>query len=948
MHTYDVLVLTETWLHADIFNSEFIDSRYYVYRSDRNRAATGRRDGGGVLIAVLRSLPAAPCAPPPRSPTLPSPIPPLVDSMLVELSLGNFKYVIGAVYIPPNLSTETYCAYFEYMQHLLLQLDYDEFCLLGDFNLPKLDWYKRGNSMELSSLNDLCGPHNYLSNFISVFNCSQINTFKNNQNRLLDLCLTNIVGCESKSAPITLVPPDEHHPPFYIMMPNPCGDRYLPYKSQIRFCFREADYTIINNCLLEFDWDNLFLNKSSETCLSILYESIYDVIRKNIPTKYVSQSSYPVWFNSALIHIFKNKDTAWIKWKKYRNKSDYELFSMYRKRFKKESQLCYNKYIHSVEESIKSNINYFWTYIKHRKNKSCIPSNVTYLNQLAKTPVDTCNLFSNFFQSVFQPTDVGDSFGIEHMTDLNINTEINLNVCEITLSTDIVLKGLKALDPSKGAGIDNVPPVFLKYAAESLMKPLHYLFNNFLKEGYFPDLWKSARITPVHKDGSRKEVTNYRPISILSALSKLFEKLVHDAIYPLIHNNIIPQQHGFVKKRSTVTNLFIYMTDLFKNLDVNDQTDSVYTDFRKAFDRVDHKILLEKLAYNGIRGNLWRWFKSYITNRTQKVMINGYESNTIPITSGVPQGSILGPLLFVIFINDIGKCFKFCDYLLYADDLKIYHVIKDSSDHHKFQEDLHQFDEYCRINKLKLSVDKCKTITFTKKKHPRKHTYILGGTTLESVHTIKDLGITLDSKLTLDKHVNNICNKAYAMYGFVIRSSNEFKRSSTYIHLYKSLIRSQLEYATVVWSPFYQKYISDVEKVQKKILKCVQFKCYRSRMSYAQLLDRHNLLDLKSRRLQLQATLLYDVCHYIYDCASIVNNIAYHVPVRSYTRACRSSKLFHTTRCRTNTGKRSPLYRMADTYNRYFSNIDIFALTPGAYRKAVIDEIKLLDLHNDP
>jgi hypothetical protein len=190
---------------------------------------------------------------------------------------------------------------------------------------------------------------------------------------------------------------------------------------------------------------------------------------------------------------------------------------------------------------------------------------------------------------------------------------------------------------------------------------------------------------------------------------------VHNIIYPLLHNIIIPQQHGFVKRRSTTTNLLLYTSYIFEGIDNNKQIDSVYTDFRKAFDRVDHQILLEKIAFNGIRGNLWRWLKSYITNRTQKVVINGHESDYVPISSGVPQGSILGPLLFILFINDIQNCFQFCDFLLYADDLKIFHVINSSDDQIKFQADLDRFSDYCDVNKLSLSINKCKSITFTKK-----------------------------------------------------------------------------------------------------------------------------------------------------------------------------------------------------------------------------------------
>lgn len=374
-------------------------------------------------------------------------------------------------------------------------------------------------------------------------------------------------------------------------------------------------------------------------------------------------------------------------------------------------------------------------------------------------------------------------------------------------------------------------------------------------------------------------------------------------------------------------------------MDKGKQTDSVYTDFRKAFDRIDHKILLEKLAFNGIRGNLWRWFKSYISNRLQKVVIKGYESDFVPVSSGVPQGSILGPLLFVIFINDVHRCFKFCKYLLYADDLKIYHSINDSVDHERFQNDLDAFSDYCETNKLSLSINKCKVISFTKKRNISKYPYKLCGVNIETVDQIRDLGVLLDCKLHLDGHVDNIINKAYRMYGFIMRSSNDFSQSSTYLCLYKSLIRSQLEYAVPVWNPFYNVYIDALESVQKRFLKVLQYKCHRQYMQYEQLLTNYNLLSLKLRRLQLEMMFLYDLCHNRYDCTDLINKLCYKVPPKSHCRVI--PRLFATSLCRTNAGNRSPLHRISECYNTKFnSKIDIFATRVGLYKRQVLEILR--------
>lgn len=172
-----------------------------------------------------------------------------------------------------------------------------------------------------------------------------------------------------------------------------------------------------------------------------------------------------------------------------------------------------------------------------------------------------------------------------------------------------------------------------------------------------------------------------------------------------------------------------------------------------------------------------------------------------------------------------------------------------------------------------------------------------------------------------------------------MRASNEFRRPTTFLHLYKSLIRSQLEYAVSVWDPLYDRYVNDIEKVQKKFLRCMHYKCYRGRISYSDALDRYNLINLKKRRLQLQAMLLYDFCHNKYDCIDIVHKISYRVPVRPSMRACRIAKLFTYPRSRTKAGKRSPMFRLTDTYNSFFSHIDIFATNVTSYKKLVIEKL---------
>ncbi|XP_047989455.1 uncharacterized protein LOC125228811 [Leguminivora glycinivorella] len=677
---YDVIILTETLLCPDISNNEFIDSRYVVFRSDRDRAGSGRGVGGGVLVAVLRELGAAVCAPPPAPPGR-STTSPLVDNIVVSLPISaHHKHIISVVYIPPRQPAITYETHFEQLQNILLKSNIKSYWIVGDYNFSSLVWKTCGNFSTLCPGERESNHQNCLNDFISLFNLTQYNVFPNTRGKILDLFLSNNTECISAPAPIALVPPAAHHPPFYVVMTLPkTHNKTLFPKPTYRYCFNKADYTTINNDIHMIPWSNLLINLSAERAVEMFYELIYKIKKDRVPYKKTHSDKFPCWFSPALIHIFKNKNKAWVKWKKYHNLIDYETFSKLRDRFKTEAANCYKSYLGRVEDSIPANIKYFWSYISNRNHSSDIPCTMNYQNISSDNKTHICNMFSTFFQSVYQPSTIPKDFYVSEN-----NPSSNINIHSLHIPSRLISHELNHLDLSKGQGPDDIPPIFLKNTVKTITAPLTILFNKCLSEGVFPSIWKTANIIPVHKGGSKNNVENYRPISILSTLSKVFEKLVHKLIYPNLHNQIIPYQHGFVRNRSTTTNLLIYTSYLFESIDNNTQVDSVYTDFRKAFDRVDHQLLLEKIAYNGNRGNLWRWFKSYITNRTQKVTINGCESYAVKVSSGVPQGSILGPLLFTLFINDISNCFKFCNILLYADDLKIYHTISNVNDCYRF------------------------------------------------------------------------------------------------------------------------------------------------------------------------------------------------------------------------------------------------------------------------
>ncbi|CAH2091306.1 unnamed protein product [Euphydryas editha] len=229
-----------------------------------------------------------------------------------------------------------------------------------------------------------------------------------------------------------------------------------------------------------------------------------------------------------------------------------------------------------------------------------------------------------------------------------------------------------------------------------------------------PEIWKRSYVVPIFKSGDKHNVDNYRPISKLSTVAKLFEKIVYDNIYPNLRPFLISQQHGFVDGRSTERNLCEFLHRISIAIDQGFQVDVVYIDYSKAFDRIPHAKLINKLEKAGIHGDLLRWLSSYLENRSQAETVKGRVSSFVPVSSGVPQGSHLGPLLFNVFINDINSVFKNSGILLYADEMKIFRCISDSADYLLLQSDLNKLCEYCSDNSMSLNIRKCQVISFSR------------------------------------------------------------------------------------------------------------------------------------------------------------------------------------------------------------------------------------------
>ena len=471
-------------------------------------------------------------------------------------------------------------------------------------------------------------------------------------------------------------------------------------------------------------------------------------------------------------------------------------------------------YIDSVESAVSDNVSSFWKFINTKRGSHGIPGMVHLDSRSASSQVDVANLFADFFGSVYTPRS-----GVVPALNPEWSPLSDVNIHSVSISIGQILSKLNTLDRTKGLGLDGVPPLFLNECRFILARPLWHIFNSSLENGIFPAAWKANLVTPVFKAGDRSEVRNYRPICKLSVMPKIFEEIITEHLTSNLTNVICDEQHGFVPGRSTTTNLAVYHCFISAALNEGLQIDTVYTDFRKAFDSVDHCILHHKLAANGINGSFLAWINSYLEDRVQVVGVQGHLSDPISVTSGVPQGSHLGPLLFLLFINDLKGVFRHSNFVMYADDLKIFRTISGVLDVNLLQDDLLGFEQWCTVNRLCLNASKCVLLRSHRAVSGIPSTYNLEGTTLSVVAEVLDLGVTFTSCLDFRAHYRNIVCKAMKTLGFIARFGKHFKQIRTLKLLYVTLVRPQVEYASVIWSPRHKQYSNSIERVQHKFLR---------------------------------------------------------------------------------------------------------------------------------
>lgn len=574
------------------------------------------------------------------------------------------------------------------------------------------------------------------------------------------------------------------------------------------------------------------------------------IMKQAIPNSVIKTKRNLPWLNKSIIQSIRRRNKLF---KQAKRTGDFSKYKRARNKTLESLRLAKRRYLLQLSPKHPKR---FWKTMKflNRRVKS-VPT-LNNDSEIACSSRDKANMlnifFANCFNTIFPPLSASATLPHSNPSE------------EILCTEDEVFHLLSSLDVTKASGPDGISPKMLKYTAASVTPIITKLFNLSITSGKIPLRWKQAHVVPIPKTSVATSPSCYRPISLIPVISKVLERHVSNLIMDHLNQNdlICDHQWGFLEGRSTVTALIKCTDDWFRALEHGQDVCAIYFDFRKAFDSVPHQTLMQKVARLGIDDCLLTWIHNYLCNRTQLVVVDGEESDTVAVMSGVPQGSVLGPLLFLIYISDLPNAITIPSAIvnLFADDVLLYHFVSSVSDFLKVQESICCIEQWSSSNHLTLNALKCKHMLISRKRNPIKpvHPLVLNGENLAKVDSYKYLGILLTSDLTWSSHISDICAKARQILGLIYRRFYGYADSDTIKQLYVSIVRPHLEYGSQVWDPHLSKDKSALENVQKFACRIASAQWD---ASYDDLLEFFELQSLQERRLHAKLSLLFKIIH---------------------------------------------------------------------------------------
>ena len=650
------------------------------------------------------------------------------------------------------------------------------------------------------------------------------------------------------------------------------------------FMYDIADYEAMKNSLM-LDWELEFKNLTAEQSMTKLEQKIKEAMKTYIPTKtYKSNEGKikAIWMDSYALGKVKKKHHAFIRYMNTLDGKAYQTYIRARNHANKAIRRAKKDFEKKLAKESKINKKGIWKYINSKtKSKSGINNLLKEDGTLTIDDQEKAERLSSQYKDTFTTED------LTNIPDFKQKSLLTDPLLHITITRDQVNKKLKKLRVDKSPGIDGLHPRILKELADVIDSPLATIFQQSMDEGKLPSIWKHAQITPIYKKGPRNQAKNYRPISLTSIVCKLMETIICEIIIEHVKTNKLgsTEQHGFSKGKSTVTNLLEALNIWTEAAQHGIPTDVIYLDYAKAFDTVPHERLIRQISTFGINGLVLEWIRSFLTGRKQQVRVNNSTSSWEPVSSGVPQGSVMGPILFTLFVNDCPSAIT-NHISLYADDTKLFSSKEDAD----LQTDLDHLQQWANDMQMQFHPDKCKVLhlgiknknkAYTMKK-PDGSTHTLATTSEE-----KDVGVIVDDKLSFNAHIANCINKGNRMLGILRRTFTHMDKT-IFLPIYKCMVRPHLEYATCVWSPTAIGLRDKLESVQRRATKLIP---ELKNLEYADRLKALQLPSLCYRRRRAD----------IIETYKIIQDLD-HINMKTYCTHCQNKYMFQKTSVTTNRG----------------------------------------------
>ena len=800
--SFDAICISESWLNSNTKDLISIPG-YNAFHSLR---PIGKR-GGGVSIFVKESYHVKIV----DNVTCNTNI---IESLFLQLTREKQKLYVGTIYKPPQVNRELFLETFSGLFDEFSRNRRDPVYLCGDFNFDllsdeSLDFLTMLNSFFLIPV--ISKPTRITDTTMSLIDNIFIDT--------PSVCISGILCCDISD-----------HLPIFCLSKNLFSSTNVNTGNKIEF--RLINESNIDNLCgklenLNFNYcENI--SDVSET-FEKFYKDIFSAYSEACPTKVKFLSNKRLkkpWITSSILLKIKKRQNLFILYKLGRISHQY--FSRFRNDVTNSLRSARFNYLKNKFDEYKNNMKKTWTLINDimRPNKSSRKfSELKLGNSVLTRDEDMANALNEYFVNVGENIAQGINSSGEHLNFMTGNYS-NSFFIEPTTAQEVfsIISGLKnkSCDPVK-----LIPIRVLKAINHIICHPLSKIINSSFQTGVFPSMLKVSSVVPIPKQGDLTLMENYRPISILNIFSKIIEKIMYKRLFSYFEDNSVlnNKQFGFRSKKSTSDALITNIKDFYSCLDHGKIIFSMFLDFRKAFDCVDPQILISKLRYYGVRGVASKWFESFLHGRTQTTMVNGSRSSTAAVSHGVPQGSTLGPLLFLVFINDLPNSSNFFDFTLFADDCTLTKSLTSNPSNFSSQADVVNF-ELCKIskwfkeNKISVNYNKTKFIIFS---YGRPIDFPLIHINNEIVHqtsSIRFLGVIFNHNLNFKNHIDYLSGKISKIIGILFKLRNELP-SEVLLKIFKAFVQPYILYGLETWYGTHQYLRDKIFVLQKKALRCV-------------------------------------------------------------------------------------------------------------------------------